>query len=84
MSVFDDGKAYVDKAKRGTFGTIGAVGGSIIGLPTRTQTTALGTGPRTNPNTLMSPTGAPSRRQRETRAPPSRRALYVRGSPHRA
>ena len=34
MSLFDDIKEYVDKAKRGTFGTFGAVGGSMIGLPT--------------------------------------------------
>lgn len=34
MSLFDDVKSYADKAKRGTFGTIGAVGGSLIGLPT--------------------------------------------------
>lgn len=34
MGFFDDVKSYVDKAQRGTFGALGAVGGSMIGLPT--------------------------------------------------
>lgn len=33
MISFDEIKAYVDKAERGTFGALGSVGGSIIGLP---------------------------------------------------
>jgi hypothetical protein len=34
MSFFDDVEAYVDKVKRGTFGAVGAVTGSIVAWPT--------------------------------------------------
>ena len=34
MVVIDDIKKYVEKAERGTFGTIGGVGATLIGLPT--------------------------------------------------